>query len=162
MKQLILFRHAKSESHDARKTDHERSITPRGEHDAKTVAEQLSARAMVPDLILSSDSMRARQTAQAACDQWTADPEITYLPRLYSAGVREIVEAVAVHGGTAKCVMVIGHNPTMEELASLTAGRHIRLKTSAAAILNAGVTTWADLRHHSLLQFEDVIDRPQS
>lgn len=162
MKQLILFRHAKAEPHDVPGPDHSRELSNRGRRDAAAMGAILGGRELVPDLVLASDSVRTRETATIAAAQWDQDPEVTWLTELYSAGVAELLTAVAVHGGSAGRVMVVGHNPAVEELASLAAGRHVRLRPGAVAVLETDVIRWEELAGPGALRLVDVIDRPDA
>ena len=158
MKQLLLFRHSKSEPHDGPKADHERELIARGRADASGMGTLLRERQLVPDIIVSSDSTRTRQTTASLLEQWSVDPEATFLGQLYSAGVEDLIEAASIHGGDASRVMLVGHNPVMEELASRVAGHDVRLKTSAVAVLELLTESWADLARPSDLEFVEVIE----
>jgi phosphohistidine phosphatase len=158
--QLLLFRHSKAEPHDGPRPDRERELTERGRGDAAAMGRILAERELVPDLVLSSDSVRTRQTTAALMEQWSAQPETTFLPELYSARAEDLIEAASLHGATARRIMLVGHNPTMEELASQVAGREVRLKTSAAAVLELQAARWSDLTRPADLAFVEVITPP--
>ena len=65
MKTLLLIRHSKTEQiHDGNKTDFERKLLLRGFEDSKNIAEQIKKMDQIPDYIISSDAVRALQTAK--------------------------------------------------------------------------------------------------
>ena len=64
MKQLILMRHAKSSWESSALIDHERPLNARGRHDAPVIGHYLWQKGVKPDLIISSDSLRTRQTVE--------------------------------------------------------------------------------------------------
>ena len=134
MKQLILCRHSKSESSDLPGPDRDRKLTPRGKQDALAIGEVLSERGFLPNAVLSSDSARTRQTTALVCEAFPVNPEITFLAELYSATGGTIMDVVATCAGGARTILVVGHNPGMEEAVWQLAGRNVRLSTSTVAV----------------------------
>jgi phosphohistidine phosphatase len=116
VRRLILFRHAKA-AHRARGgSDQERPLEPVGRRDAEISGRWMAATGFAPDLVLVSPSARTRET-------W--DEVKTYFPRakvqflddLYDATPEDIETAMAGPARGAQDVLVIGHNPGMQELA---------------------------------------------
>ncbi len=134
MKQLILCRHSKPESSDLPKPDRDRKLTAKGKQDARAIGKEIAKRGCTPDLVLSSDSIRTRQTTALICEAFPIKPEIAFLPELYSAPGGEVMNIVASYAAQARAILVIGHNPGMEELVSRMAGEDLRLGTSTVAV----------------------------
>src|SRR5687767_2836280 len=91
MKTLLVLRHAKSSWDDQSLDDHERPLNPRGRKDAPIMGALVREHRLTPDVIVSSDAVRARTTAEAVA---TADPDagaIVLDPRLYLASPADIV-----------------------------------------------------------------------
>ena len=158
LKRLILFRHAKSSwEHDVE--DHERPLADRGIKAAPTMGAWLAANGFVPDLALVSTARRAQQT-------WAlAEPELGQPIRrrdtrsIYEASPMRILDETRQSGKTARMLIVVGHNPGLEELARLLTkdvggerGARLREKfpTGAVAVLSFG-ESWADLAEHSCM-----------
>jgi phosphohistidine phosphatase len=101
---------------------------------------------LAPDVILSSDALRARQTAEAAAKAAHYAGEILLDPRLYGATPADIVGVLRTVDETkAATVIVVGHNPGLEELvARLTRGRQ-DLPTASLAQIVLPVARWRDL-----------------
>lgn len=110
-KRLILMRHAKSSWDDPRLDDHARPLNSRGERSARAMGDWLRHRGDVPDMVLSSDARRTRETA--ALLGFGADAQFT--DRLYHASAGTMLEVL--RGASGDCVLMIGHNPGIADLA---------------------------------------------
>ena len=135
MTHLYICRHSKSEPFDHEKADHQRELTDRGGKDAAAVGAEFAARGIHPDLILASDSTRTRQTTALISAALSADPRTEFLPELYSATAGEVLDVVAARAPGCESLLVVGHNPGLEDLVSRIAGREIRMRTSTVAVL---------------------------
>ena len=65
MKTLLVLRHAKSSWNDTALDDHERPLNRRGRQDGPRMGELVRKHRLTPDIIFSSDAVRARRTAEA-------------------------------------------------------------------------------------------------
>ena len=149
MKTLLLLRHAKSSWDDPALADHERPLNARGEKDAPRVGQLARDEGLVPDLIVSSDAIRARLTAEAIAD--ATGGQILVDPRLYHASATEILAAVrsVVEHSVVKhdvgTVMIVGHNPGLEELIALLTEELEHLPTAALAKIALPIERWSSL-----------------
>jgi len=156
MKRLYLLRHAKAVATDPGLDDFARELTVRGMQDAAAMARYLHKNGMRPDLILASGAARTRQTAQLV--QRELDTILEYHDTLYLAERGKILAMVQAAPAALSSVMVIGHNPGIEDLASLLAREPVRRKerqrrdvleekfpTAALAALEFNVDKWRDL-----------------
>jgi phosphohistidine phosphatase len=117
MDRLILFRHAKAERDSESGDDFDRPLAPRGRSEAKAMGEQLAALGFRPDLVLISPALRTRETWELAAEALPPGVETCLEPRLYNAdstAIRRLAEAAGEGRGT---VVVVGHNPGLQELA---------------------------------------------
>ncbi len=115
MTMLFLLRHAKARWAEPGARDYDRALDPAGKADAETVAAAMLLAGHLPELVLCSGARRARETWDAAARHLTV-ADVRYLDGLYSsdaAGYLEIIRSA----GAAASVLVIGHNPMMEDLA---------------------------------------------
>ena len=116
MRRLILFRHAKTAPCAPGQEDIDRPLTERGIKDSAQMARRLAREGLIPDLVLMSPSVRTRQTwAQAAPAFPKARVEV--VPAIYEATVDDLTAVLADAPPDADTVMVIGHNPGIQELA---------------------------------------------
>ncbi len=114
LRELILWRHAKSDWGDPSLTDHERPLSERGRRNANKMANWIQQNALTPDLILCSTAKRAQQTLRRFCPDCAIETE--HLETLYMADVPTLLRQLAKVPQHFKRVMLIGHNPGMEEL----------------------------------------------
>jgi phosphohistidine phosphatase len=135
VKNVLICRHAKAEHAANGDSDRDRELTERGEKEARRVATALARLDLVPDLILSSDATRAVQTTRAMLRDFRHEPRTEYLPELYSASASTILDCIATHGPGSGTVMVVGHNPGLEELVANYTGEFVRLKTAHVAVM---------------------------
>jgi phosphohistidine phosphatase len=134
MKRLILCRHSKPESPDLPKPDRDRELTAAGVRDARAIGKVLAQRGLVPDTVLSSDSTRTRQTTALICEAFPVKPKITFLAELYSATGGTIMDTAATFAADAGTILIVGHNPGMEEAGWQLAGKPVHLSTSTVAV----------------------------
>ena len=158
---LVLLRHGKAAEPDAA-DDHERDLTARGRRDAEAVGRWLLTRDLRPDLAVVSDAVRARATWEhvvAGLGPTLVALPVAYEPRVYEAGVDDLVGVVAGATEDAATVLLVGHNPGVEELAAALddgsgdAGVRAELgrglPTCGLAVL-AGDLAWAEVTPGSL------------
>ena len=159
-RQLIIMRHAKS-SWKTGEQDHQRPLNVRGSKDAPRVAGFLVSRGWVPELVLSSDSMRTRQTWHYMAPVFGRDIAVQYCPELYLAGLVQMTAAIEEIGSDVSTVMVLVHNPGWESAVLDLSGHPIQLTTANAVLLTTVAHSWAAAIHGPTWQFVDVL-RPRS
>ena len=116
MRRLILYRHAKTEPKPAGMEDIDRKLTARGQNDSRAIGRLLARAGYAPDLALVSPSVRTRQTwdlAKAAFPQC----RIEICDALYNAESQEVMGSVAQARDRADTIVVVGHNPSLQEVA---------------------------------------------
>ena len=145
MKTLLVLRHAKSSWDEPGADDHARPLNSRGERDAPRMGRLLRNERLTPDLIVSSDAARARQTAEAVAEASAFDGTILLEPRLYHAGPAEIVDVVRETDEDAGTILIVGHNPGFEELLARLTGRREDVPTAALARITLPIDRWQDL-----------------
>lgn len=146
VKRLLVLRHAKSDWGTSSRDDWDRPLSERGRDDAPRVGEMLRARSLVPDLIVTSDAVRARTTAQAVAASAGYPNEIVHEPALYLAAPDAIVAVLnRLPDDHAGNVMIVGHNPGLEDLIEHLTGEHHGMPTAALALLELPITRWRDL-----------------
>lgn len=145
MKTLLLMRHAKSSWKDEQLPDHERPLTKRGKRNAPRMGRLLREAEQVPDLILASSAKRAVDTAESVADQCRYKGEIKVCDELYAAPLEAVVQVVQSLDSPYERVLVVGHNPGLEELLEKLTGKAESLPTAAVAQVALPVQAWQEL-----------------
>jgi phosphohistidine phosphatase len=145
VRELFVLRHAKSSHEDPGLDDHDRPLDSRGFRDAPRIGELLREEGTLPDRIVSSTALRARTTAQLVGRAAGAREEPFLDPRLYGAGPAECLAILREQPDRLRTVMIVGHNPTFEQLVELLTGAAERFPTAALAQIRLPIDRWADL-----------------
>ncbi|MEZ4516179.1 MAG: histidine phosphatase family protein [Chloroflexota bacterium] len=142
MKTLMLLRHGKSSWKNASLSDHERPLNERGRNDAPRMGRLLYSQELVPDLIYSSTATRAADTAAAAALAMNFEGDIVYTDRLYHAAPETVVAIARATDESISSILMVGHNPGLEELMEDLSGHAERLPTAALAVFELEIDTW--------------------
>ena len=142
MKTLLILRHAKSSWKDGHLADHDRPLNKRGKRATKLIGGLLEAEDLLPDVILCSTAVRARTTAERVAHRAGYEGSIEFLPALYHAEPQAYLDAVAVVSDSHERVMVVGHNPGLQDLVTVTTGAYERFPTAALAQVEYEIDAW--------------------
>lgn len=144
---LILLRHAKSAWPEGI-PDAQRPLAGRGRRDAPAVGRWLRTQVARIDLVLCSPAVRAVQTWDLAAAQLDAIPRVRQDERLYGASAGELLRITQELPHTASTVVLVGHNPDLEDFLELLTGTVEILKTSTIAVTTAPAP-WAEANARS-------------
>jgi len=114
---VYLLRHAKSDWGDEALPDHERPLNGRGRRSASEIAETIARQAIRPELVLVSTARRARETVNGLSTALSTDVAMHFEDDLYGATANELLDRIHVLDDDTRSVMLVGHNPAMEQLA---------------------------------------------
>lgn len=145
MKQLLVLRHAKSSWKDESLADFDRPLNKRGKMDAPRMGELLDKLNLTPDLIITSAAKRARLTAEAVADRSGFDAEVSATRALYMASPDDYIAVLNEVLDSNRLVMVVGHNPGIEDLVQDLTGRWERMPTAALAHIELDLGSWQSL-----------------
>ena len=145
MKTLLVMRHAKSSWKDMSLDDHDRPLNTRGRRDAPRMGEVLLDHELVPDAIVTSTARRARDTADAVARAVSFDGPLARTERLYHAGPREMCDVLGELPDASSTVMLVGHNPGLEDLVESFTGAFQIMPTAAVAVIELPVDEWRDV-----------------
>ncbi len=143
---LILTRHAKARSEIAG-GDRARPLSERGHASAAAIGAWLAGKGYAPDLVLSSDAVRTRQTWAGMARHLPRPERVIWLPELYLATAEDMMQVLR-GAGTARCVLLLGHNPGIAMVAADMVARppdHPRFDaypTCATLVAEIGVESW--------------------
>lgn len=152
----MLLRHAKSSWDDLDMDDRERPLNRRGHLAAPLIASFMLQEHAVPDVALVSPALRAQQTWSYCAKLFAGKTLTRTVEATYDFGEgEELFEAVRYHGGTTTNLLLVGHNPSIEGLASLLigAGNATLVKrmtrkfpTAALAIIDLPGRNWKEIK----------------
>ena len=158
MKQLAIFRHAKSDWGNPGQTDFERPLNKRGRKAAKKVGRELRSRGLTFDRIVSSPATRARETVDRFGIGYEAVPEVRLEPNLYMCSTGTLISVINALPEEAGSVMIVGHNPGFHDIVlrmTKPDGNGFREKcganypTGAFALIEFPAERWADVEPSS-------------
>lgn len=119
MRRLLLLRHAKAERSQPGGRDQDRILTKRGRRDAAAVGAYLVRHKFVPDRALVSTSARTRETWALVSAAFAKLPPVSFDERIYEASPEAILNAIRETGTAGKTLIVVGHNPGVQQLAAM-------------------------------------------
>ncbi len=119
MKHLIyLLRHAKSSWDEPELLDHERPLAKRGRKAVVLLREHFRDSGVAPDLVLCSSAVRAMQTLEGVREGLPPQARVEVEAGLYAAGAGSLLERLRSLPDEVGSVMLVGHNPGLEDLAA--------------------------------------------
>ena len=114
---LYLLRHAKSSWDDPALPDRDRPLAPRGYRACEPVADHLRRHEITPALVLCSPSTRTRETLERVSAGFSRPVGALIEDGLYAATATELLARLRTVDSTVASVMLIGHQPAIQELA---------------------------------------------
>lgn len=145
MKTLLLMRHGKSSWKDDTLADHERPLKKRGRKDAKRIAKEILKHDLMPELILSSSAVRARETVEILTENLDYQNKIIYSDKLYMGEPQDFIDALQETTEHEGIVMIVAHNPGLEAYLQIIDGEIESLPTGGLGYLLLAIDDWKDL-----------------
>jgi phosphohistidine phosphatase len=124
---LWLLRHAKSSWADPSARDEDRALAPRGERAAARMCDHLGKLAIRPELALCSSALRTRQTLARVLPALGGALEVRIEQTMYTFDADELLERLGEVSPGVSSVLLVGHNPALQDLAVRLADRGDRL-----------------------------------
>ena len=144
MKTLYLLRHAKSSWGDPTLRDFDRPLNKRGLKAAPLIGKQMLKHKVRPDLVLGSPAKRTRQTVEVVLEHAHLEPKTRLDERLYAAGSTGLLNVLREADDGAESVLVVGHNPGLQDLLEVLTGKLEAMPTAALARIRLDVDSWRE------------------
>ncbi|MEO8903806.1 MAG: histidine phosphatase family protein [Polyangiaceae bacterium] len=144
MRTLLILRHGKA-AQDESGADSDRPLTKWGKQAAELIGRLLSDHDLVPDHVISSSALRAKDTARRVASAANFDGVLDELDELYLAEPEVYITAVKRLAGDAECVLVVGHNPGLEALALLLTGEPVSLPPAGLVVCELPIANFSEL-----------------
>ncbi len=117
MRHIYLLRHAKASWELAGELDYERGLTERGANDCVLMRGPVEALTPAPDLVICSGARRARETLDGVAAALPKDTVVEYDDRIYQATTDRLIDVLRGIDPGVEAVLMVGHNPSMHDLA---------------------------------------------
>jgi phosphohistidine phosphatase len=151
MKTLLILRHAKSSWKHPDLSDHDRPLNKRGKRDAPNMGRLLKAKELVPDLIISSTAVRAKDTSSAIAKHSGYEGKKTISEALYAAEPDAYLTVIRDLKDAYQKVMIVGHNPSIESLIEILTGEYHIMPTCALAQIEFDTEKWFDIGNRQIV-----------
>lgn len=135
---LMIMRHAKAESAEMG-ADSDRELTDKGLKQAKRVAKGLVSMKLMPDAIVCSGAVRARQTVARMVKVFGDGPSVDYRQSLYESGRSAMWEELSTTNDATERLLIVGHEPSVSMTVGSMAARDS--DSAALALLSVGVSS---------------------
>lgn len=110
---------------------------------ATSVGHLLRRLSLVPDLIVTSDAVRAQTTAQIVAEAAGYHGKVVQSSVLYHARPEAVIDVLrTIPTADHRSVMIVGHNPGLEDLVAQLTGEHRRLPTAALVRIDVEIDRW--------------------
>lgn len=157
MKKLVLIRHAKSDWSNPFLDDFLRPLNKRGEINAPFMAKVLEKKDIKPDLIISSPSIRTKQTLEYFIKEFNYNDEVKLEESIYEAPYENLLKVIKDILNSHKTVFLIGHNPGLCDLTNFLVDKSFEnIPTCGIVEIDFDVKNWKDIskENSNLISFE--------
>ena len=160
---LMLLRHGKAGELESGLSDRDRDLTARGRNAAQAIGRHLTAKALVPDLVLCSPARRAAETWRLAAPELPNPPPVIVDEAIYAFDDGEAILGSLRHrAAAAASVLIVGHNPSIETLARRLATKgskqlrtrlNAKYPTGTLTVLSFDASDWSAIGSGTLTHF---------
>ncbi len=151
MKKLFLLRHAKSLKDDSNLEDHERTLNDRGFEEAPLTGKYLFTNKDLPDLIICSTALRAKQTLELILKELNKNIKVIYDKKIYDEDAKTIFKLISKTDNLINTLMIVGHNPDITHILELAIREEFpydNFSTSGLAIIKFNINSWDEINLH--------------
>ena len=149
MKTLLLLRHAKAENATGGSSDINRALNERGKKEAQAIGTFIRKQDLTVELVMCSPAVRARETAELVIAAAEATANVRYDQRIYEASPRQLLEIISEVEEDKSAVLLVGHNPGMEDLLRALTATGESMATGTLAKINLRLDEWSRVTEDS-------------
>jgi phosphohistidine phosphatase len=158
MRRLMLLRHAKSDWSKPGQRDHDRVLAARGREAAPRIGKYMATHDLVPELVVCSTAVRARQTWDLVAEALKAAPTVLHDERIYENRPDTLLGVIRETEPGVHVLMLVGHNPSFHGLAEILCAtgdtesrQRLREKfpTAGLAVIDFATDAWDRVHPHS-------------
>lgn len=148
-KVLLILRHAKSSWKNKKVNDHDRPLNKRGRKEAVKMGEYLKNMNLMPDTIITSSALRAIETTTLLCRQSGYNGLVEVNFSFHEGNTTSYLQSISTSHEDKDMLLIVGHNPTLEQLISLLTNKTVRLPTCTLVQIKLNIANWNKVIHHS-------------
>ena len=146
MKTLYLIKHAKSNWDIPGTRDFERPISKKGAKDVNTIGSYLKLKNIVPDIVLSSCSLRAQESADLLAKKIGFKGKKYYLEELYMTPAEDMKEIIMAQDDDINSIFIVAHNPQLSEIINIISDEHFsKIPSMGVVALNFDIKEWEEI-----------------
>jgi phosphohistidine phosphatase len=143
---LLILRHGKSVLKEDGLSDYDRSLNQQGKNQASATGKLIRNIDLVPDYIISSTARRAIDTSEIVAKFSDYNGKINTNPSLYHQNSAEnYINVLADMSDEYYKVLVVGHNPSIEDLIEKLTNRIEIMRTCSLARIDIKIKSWRDI-----------------
>ncbi|RMD52569.1 MAG: histidine phosphatase family protein [Nitrospirae bacterium] len=145
LRTIILVRHAKSKKGPDYPDDFKRPLSSRGKKNAISAGEFLKKQGIMPELIISSDAKRAKKTTKRVISAMGYNGDVVFKRDLYLEGFKAYIDVLKKLDDSIRTVMLVGHNPDLEELVYKITGEEVIIPTAGVVRIEVDLEHWRNI-----------------
>ncbi len=148
-----MCRHAKSSwKHEV--TDHQRPLKGRGKRDGVLMSKHLAENSEAPELIVTSEAVRAFSTALYFKEAWKiSDKDFIKNNSLYDFSGQQVMQVIKELDDNKNCIMIVGHNHAFTSIANMLGNEYMdNLPTCGFVAIEFNVDKWQDINSGKTVQ----------
>jgi phosphohistidine phosphatase len=147
MKEVILLRHAKSSWKNPLLRDIERPLNKDGITEALELTDWLKVHKINPHIVVCSTSARTYQTFLIANSQFEIkNSKLILEPTLYESTLKQYLNTIKKYFSSCSCLMIVGHNPVITELAAFICGYNKEILTGSLLRIKMNVNNSNEIK----------------
>lgn len=167
MKTLLIMRHAKSSWDNPDWSDYERPLNKRGLKTAPFMGNIIYKNDIQPDLIIASAAKRAKQTAILVKESAQVEKPIQFEEKIYEASATTLLYLATEFPDKYQTILIIGHNPGIEEFIRLLTGDYCSMPTTSLAKVLLNIDSWKEIGLNkgfleTVLRPKDLMDKDEA
>jgi phosphohistidine phosphatase len=143
-RRLLVMRHAKSDWNDPSLSDFQRPLNRRGQQAVPIMAKWLEQQGEKVDAILASEATRARQTVEGMIENLGWRGAVFWRRELYLAPPATLISEIIQIPNTIQSLLLVAHNPGLEQLVAYWSGKWQPFPTAAVAIFEFQGDSWEE------------------
>jgi len=146
MKTLFLIRHDYTESAGANQRDFERGLTDFGLKHSPTIGTELKSENDIPDLIISSEARRAKETATAIHKELSLHPnQLIFSDKLYLSSPKVINKLVLEIEDSINKLAIVCHNPGISVYNHMLTDKAIQMEPGSISKIEVDISSWQEV-----------------